>query len=136
MAIYRHLKKVGQPKQDNMNEYVTPPTLVVDVPVPNESALSSVTVSLSDVIVPGEDDDPIERLMATTKSDLSLADTWFGRAVATRKRELEASVDFMSREERERMIRKLHKLNEEEAPAMATGMEEEHTGMLGQMDGV
>ena len=77
-----------------------------------------------------------ERLMATTKSDLSLADTQFGREVATKKRELEASADFMSREERERMIRKLHKLNEEEAPAMATGMEEEHTGMLGQMDGV
>ncbi len=60
MAIYRHLKKVGQPKQDDTNEYVTPPTLAVDVPVLNESALSSVTVSLSDVIVPGEeDDDPI-----------------------------------------------------------------------------
>jgi hypothetical protein len=58
MAIYRHLKKVGQPKQDNTNKFVTPPTLVVDVPVLNESALSSVTVSLSDVIVPGEDDDP------------------------------------------------------------------------------
>ena len=59
MAIYRHLKKVGQPKQDDTNEYVTPPTLAVDVPVLNESALSSVTVSLSDVIVPGEEDDPI-----------------------------------------------------------------------------
>jgi hypothetical protein len=77
-----------------------------------------------------------ERLMATTKSNLSLADTRFGRTVATRKRELEASVDFMSREERERMIRKLHELNEEEAPATSTGMEEEHTGVLGQMDGV
>ena len=59
MAIYRHLKKVGQPKQDDTNEYVTPPTLAVDVPVLNESALSSVTVSLSDVIVPVEEDDPI-----------------------------------------------------------------------------
>ncbi len=77
-----------------------------------------------------------ERLMATTKSDLSLADTRFGRTVATRKRELEASVNFMSREERERMIRKLHELNEEEAPATSTGMEEEHTGVLRQMDGV
>ena len=36
MAIYRHLKKVGQPKQDNTNDFVTPPTLVVDVPVLNE----------------------------------------------------------------------------------------------------
>jgi hypothetical protein len=77
-----------------------------------------------------------ERLMATTKSNLSLADTRFGRTVATRKRELEASVDFMSREERERMIRKLHELNEEEAPATSAGREEEHTGVLGQMDGV
>jgi hypothetical protein len=60
MAIYRHLKKVGQPKQDDTNEYVTPPTLAVDVPVLNNSALSSVTVSLlSDIIVPGEDDDVI-----------------------------------------------------------------------------
>ena len=40
MAIYRHLKKVGQPKQDDTNEYVTPPTLAVDMPVLNESALS------------------------------------------------------------------------------------------------
>ncbi len=53
------LKKVGQPKQDDTNEYVTPPTLAVDVPVLNKSALSSVIVSLSGVIVPGEDDDPI-----------------------------------------------------------------------------
>ena len=43
MAVYRHLKKVGQPKQDNTNEFVTPPTLVVDVPVINNSALSSVS---------------------------------------------------------------------------------------------
>jgi hypothetical protein len=79
-----------------------------------------------------------ERLMDTTKSDLSLADTRFGRAVATRKRELEASVDFMSREERERMIQKLSELNEEEeALVTATGVEEEHhTGELGQMNGV
>ena len=69
---------------------------------------------------------------------IALADTRFGRAVATRKRELEASADFMSREERERMIRKLNELNEEEeALATATGVEEEHhTGELGQMDGV
>jgi hypothetical protein len=26
MAIYRHLKKVGKPKQEDTNEYVTPPT--------------------------------------------------------------------------------------------------------------
>ena len=77
-----------------------------------------------------------ERLMATAKSSLTLADTRFGREVATRKRELEASVDFMSREERERMIRKLHELNEEEAPATATGIEDEHTGVIGEMDGV
>ncbi len=69
---------------------------------------------------------------------IALADTRFGRVVATRKRELEASADFMSREERERMIRKLNELNEEEeALATATGVEEEHhTGELGQMDGV
>ena len=69
---------------------------------------------------------------------IALADTRLGRAVATRKRELEASADFMSREERERMIRKLNELNEEEeALATATGVEEEHhTGELGQMDGV
>ena len=69
---------------------------------------------------------------------IAIADTRFGRAVATRKRELEASADFMSREERERMIRKLNELNEEEeALATATGVEEEHhTGELGQMDGV
>ena len=72
-----------------------------------------------------------ERLMATMKSNLSLAD-----AVASRKRELEASVDFMSREERERMIRKLHELNEEEALATATGVEEEHhTGELDKWTG-
>ncbi|KAL3810873.1 hypothetical protein ACHAXA_003395 [Cyclostephanos tholiformis] len=60
MAIYHHLKKVSQPKQDDRNKYVTPPMLAVDVPVLNESALSSVTVSLlSDIIVPGEDDDAI-----------------------------------------------------------------------------
>ncbi len=55
-----------------------------------------------------------------------------------RKRELEALADFMSREERERMIRKLNELNkEEEALVTATGVEEEHhTGELGQMDGV
>ena len=69
---------------------------------------------------------------------IALTDTRFGRAVATRKRELEASADFMSREERERMIRKLNELNkEEEALATATGVEEEHyTGELGQMDRV
>ena len=69
---------------------------------------------------------------------IALTDTRFGRAVATRKRELEASADFMSREERERMIRKLNELKEEEeALATATGVEEEHhTGELGQMDGV
>ncbi len=33
-AVYRHLNKVGKPKQDDKNdEYVTPPTLAVDVPV-------------------------------------------------------------------------------------------------------
>ena len=59
MAIYRHLNKVGKHKQDDKNdEYVTPPTLSVDVPVFKESA-SSVTVSLSDIFVPGEEkDDP------------------------------------------------------------------------------
>jgi len=69
---------------------------------------------------------------------IALADTRFGHAVATRKRELEASADFMSREEMERMIQKLNELNkEEEALAAATGVEEEHhTGKLGQMDGV
>ncbi len=69
---------------------------------------------------------------------IALADTRFGRAVATRKRELEASADFMSWEERLRMIQKLNELNkEEEALATVTGMEEEHhTGDLGQMDGV
>jgi hypothetical protein len=69
---------------------------------------------------------------------IALADTRFGRAVATRKRELEASADFMSQEERERMIRKLNKLNEEEeALATVTGVEgEHHTGELVQMDGV
>ncbi len=58
--------------------------------------------------------------------------------IATRKRELEATVDFMSREERERMIQKLSELNEEEeALVTATGVEEEHhTGELGQMNGV
>ena len=57
---------------------------------------------------------------------IALADTRLGRAVATRKRELEASADF------------LNELNEEEeALATATGVEEErHTGELGQMDGV
>ena len=64
-------------------------------------------------------------------------DTRFERAVATRKRELEASADFMSREERERMIRKLYELNKAEALlATATSVEEEHNGELGQMDGV
>jgi hypothetical protein len=77
--------------------------------------------------------------MATTKSNLSLADTRFGRMVAARKRkrELEALADFMSWEERERMNRKLHELNkDEEALATVTGVEEEHTGELGQMDKV
>ena len=69
-----------------------------------------------------------ERLMATTKSNLSLADTRFRREVATKKRELEASADFMSQEERERMIRRLHELNEEEALATVTGMEEGELG--------
>ena len=78
-----------------------------------------------------------ERLMASSKSELTFADTQFRRAIATKKRELEASVDFMRREERDRMIRKLIELNEEEALATATGVEEEHhTGELGQMDGV
>ncbi len=46
MAVYCHLKKVGESKQDDKNnEYVTPPTLAVDVPVLRDSALSSVTVS-------------------------------------------------------------------------------------------
>jgi hypothetical protein len=46
MAVYRHLKKVGKPKQDDKkNEYLTPLTLAVDVPV-NKLALSSMTVSL------------------------------------------------------------------------------------------
>jgi hypothetical protein len=76
-----------------------------------------------------------ERLMDTTKSALSLADTRFGRAVATRKRELEASVDFMSREERDTKLSELNE--EEEALVTATGVEEEHhTGELGQMNGV
>ncbi len=58
MAVYRHLNKVGKPKQDDKNdEYVTPPTLTVDVPVLKESSLSSVTVSLSDIIIPGEEED-------------------------------------------------------------------------------
>ena len=77
-----------------------------------------------------------ERLMATSKSDLTLADTRFGRAVATKKRELEASADFMSREERDRMIRKLKVLNEEEALATATDGVEEHTVESGEADGV
>ena len=46
-------------------------------------------VSLSDIIVPGEDkkwtEEDEERLMATTKSNLSLADTQFGRAFITDK---------------------------------------------------
>ena len=47
-------------------------------------------------------------------------------------------MDFMSREERERMIQKLSELNEEEeALVTAPGVEEEHhTGELGQMNGV
>ncbi len=78
MAVYRHLKKVGKPKQDDKkDEYLTPPTLAVDVPV-NESALSSVTMSLSDIIVPGdEEDDPIligppkrVRLMGSQQQDV------------------------------------------------------------------
>ena len=51
--------------------------------------------------------------------------------IATKKRELEAAADFMSREERERMIRKLNEMNEEEA--LATG-DEEHTGMSWEVD--
>ena len=77
-----------------------------------------------------------ERLMVTSKSDLTLTDTRFGRAVATKKREMEASVGFMRREERDRMIRKLNKLNEEEALATATGGVEEHTVQSGEVDGV
>jgi len=46
------------------------------------------------------------------ETTIALADTLFGHADATRKRELEASADFMSREDRERMIRKLNELNE------------------------
>ena len=63
-AVYRHLNKVGKPKQDDKNdEYVTPPTLAVDVPVFKESA-SSVTVSLSDIFVPGEEkDDPNDSIL-------------------------------------------------------------------------
>ena len=64
MAVYRHLNKVGKHKQDDKNdEYVTPPTLAVDVPVFKESA-SSVTVSLSDIFVPGEEkDDPNDSIL-------------------------------------------------------------------------
>ena len=43
---------------------------------------------------------------------------------------------FMRREERDRMIRKLNKLNEEEALATATGGVEEHTVQSGEVDGV
>ncbi len=77
-----------------------------------------------------------ERLMATSKSDLTLADTRFGRAATTKKRELEASVDFMSQEERDRMIRKSNELNKAEALATATGRVEEHTVESGEVDGV
>ncbi len=62
---------------------------------------------------------------------MTLADTQLGCAIATKKRELEAAAYFMSREERERMIWKLNKMNEEEA--LATG-DEEHTGMSGEVD--
>ena len=74
MAIYRHLKKVSKPKQGDTNEYVTPATLAVDVPVLNESgALSSVTVSLSDIIVPGEEDAPIPVNLDTMVSERIVA---------------------------------------------------------------
>ena len=67
MAIYCHLKKVGQP-HDDTNEYVTPPTLAVDVPVLNDSALSSVTVSLlSNISVPpSQKESSIDRKPATS----------------------------------------------------------------------
>ncbi len=53
MAIYRHLKKVGKPRQDSTerlrhSSYIG----AVDVLVFSESALSSMTVSLSGIIVP------------------------------------------------------------------------------------
>ena len=76
-----------------------------------------------------------ERLMASSNSKLTLADTWFGRVIATKKRELEASMDFMSRDERDKMIKKLNKLNEEEeALATATGGVEKHTDESGEVD--
>jgi hypothetical protein len=60
MAVYRHLKKVGRPKQDDMR---TNTSLllrwVVDMPVLNKSTQSSVTVPFSGIIVPGEDNDLI-----------------------------------------------------------------------------
>ena len=76
-----------------------------------------------------------ERLMASSNSKLTLADTWFGRVIATKKRELEASMDFMSRDERDKMIKKLNELNEEEeALATATGGVEKHTDESGEVD--
>ncbi len=53
--------------------------------------------------------------MATLKLELTLADTQFGCTIATKERELDAAVDFMSWEERERMMSLLQEKNVEEA---------------------
>jgi hypothetical protein len=46
-------KQITRPSDNKNHDYVTPPTLAVDVPVINKSALSYVAVSISDIIVPG-----------------------------------------------------------------------------------
>jgi hypothetical protein len=44
MAIYRHLKKVGKPKQDDTNKYVTPPIRKAELFNLNHSFLLIATV--------------------------------------------------------------------------------------------
>ncbi len=51
-VIYHRLKNVGRAAND---DYVTPPTMSTDVIV-EVGGLSSVTTSLYDIIVPGEED--------------------------------------------------------------------------------
>ena len=67
------------------------------------------------------------KLVELRKKEIDIADTAFGRHVATKKRELTAAVDQMDKDERAALKRKLEELDEaldeEEASEPATAPE-------------
>lgn len=62
-------------------------------------------------------DDDEQRLLSVMSDEIDIKDTHYGRELALKERELEASLDNMSREKRQELRQKLDELDVEEQTA-------------------